>query len=122
MVDMPHHSDDDTPVDHTLLLVLHVFRLHRARAGQVLLKENFIQFEAETECGLEVLHGGIKRGLDEGLFENGPTNSIRLTDLGFAKLKNLPIEKPIAAMSASERAGRDWIEGSSQSRDPHGSG
>ena len=72
------------PTDDKLRMVLDIFEHFGIRPGQVLLPGNITAVAANKGLRMEDITRGLEVGRERGLFENGPNNSIKLTDTGFA--------------------------------------
>jgi hypothetical protein len=66
--------------------VLDIFKWHHARAGYTLGASNFAAAAATSGRSPAELKIGIDYGYDQGWFEDGPNNSVKLTDAGFSTM------------------------------------
>ncbi len=63
--------------------VLDIFKHFGTRPGEVLLTNNLIAMAAKRDLRTEDLAKGLKYGYAQGWFEDGPNQTIKLTEAGF---------------------------------------
>lgn len=66
--------------------ILDQFKSTEARPGHVLMRNNIVGLQASRGFTGDEMMAGLQYGGDQGWIENGPNNSIRLTDAGFAAM------------------------------------
>ena len=72
--------------DEKARMALEVFEHFGKRPGEVLTQKNFVVIAAQRNWRIQDVSEGIERCADLGWFEQGPNNSIRLTEAGFAAI------------------------------------
>jgi hypothetical protein len=72
--------------DEKVRMVLDIFKHFGSRPGHALGAKNFTAVGAKAGLNMSDIADGIRVGGERGLFEDGPNNSVKLTDAGFAEM------------------------------------
>ena len=66
--------------------VLKAFEHFKVKPGEVLSPGNFTISGTQHDMKVSEVSSGLLYGFEQGWFEEGPNNSVRLTDIGFAEI------------------------------------
>ena len=67
-------------------IVLDIFKHFGTRPGEVLQQHDFGVIAASDGLRMSDVADGLEYGYEQGWFEDGPNNSIKLTEAGFAAI------------------------------------
>lgn len=74
--------------DEKIRMVLDIFKHFGTRPNEVLMPGNLLAHATKNGWRSEDISDGLKKGADKGYFVDGPNGTIKLTDAGFAKVRN----------------------------------
>ena len=67
-------------------VILDIFQSHNARPGEAILPGALGQLTVAGVLPSDGIDDGLGYGLEQGWFENGPNDVLRLTKAGFAEI------------------------------------
>jgi hypothetical protein len=78
--------DHNHTPDSAARVILEMFRSHNACAGEAVLAGALGQLTVAGVLPSEVVDDGVRYGVAQGWFENGPRDALRLSEAGFAEI------------------------------------